>query len=149
MSDSDGPNQAQLLIETGAVLFLIGLLIGLVVPLVENPRMGLSSHLESLFNGVFLVLSGLIWSRVSLSSKAKQVLLGLLLFGTCANVGATFLAAIWGAGGKMMPIAAGGMEGTAWQEQLIAAMLVALSLAMLAATVLILVGLRRGRRIRT
>lgn len=139
------PDRGQLLIEAGVLLFLIGLFIGLAVPVFENPRMGLSSHLESLFNGVFLILAGLIWSRILLSDRMKQVLFGLLLYGTFANMLATLLAAAWGAG-EMMPLAGRGMIGSAWQEAIIAALLVSLALAMIASTLLILTGLRKGRK---
>ena len=134
-----------ILIEAGVVLFLIGLLIGLAVPVLENPRMGLSSHLEAVFNGMFLVLVGLIWSRIQLSGRVERILFGLLLFGTFANMMATLFAAVWGAG-RMMPIAANGMEGSAWQEGVIGALLVSLSLAMISAAVLIIAGLRKGRK---
>ena len=145
MQNKSETEKGHFLVEIGILLFLIGLFIGLAVPLFENPRMGLSSHLESLFNGLFLVLIGIIWTRISLSSKVKQTLLGLLIYGTFANMTATLLAAIWGAG-KMMPIAANGKMGEVWQEQVVAALLVTLSLAMIAAVILILVGLRKGRR---
>jgi (hydroxyamino)benzene mutase len=55
-----------LLFTLGLVLFLIGLLTGLVVPAVKNPRMALSSHLEGVLNGMFLVLLGLLWPHIDL-----------------------------------------------------------------------------------
>jgi len=134
----------QRLIEAGILLFLIGLLIGLAVPVFENPRMGLSSHLESLFNGLFLMVVGLIWGRIALAEKAMLALFALLIYGTFANMTATLLAAIWGAG-EMMPIAGKGMSGSTAQELIIAFLLVTLALAMIASTIMILVGLRRGR----
>jgi (hydroxyamino)benzene mutase len=45
------------------LLFSLGLVTGLLAPKLANPRMGLSSHLEGLMNGMFLVLLGLIWQR--------------------------------------------------------------------------------------
>lgn len=41
----------------GLFLFLLGLLTGLVVPMFQNPRMGLSAHLEGVMNGIFLAVS--------------------------------------------------------------------------------------------
>ena len=64
--------------------------------------------------------------------------------GRMANVLATFLAAAWGAG-VMMPIAGQGHAGTATQEAVIRVLLVSLSLAMVAACVLIATGLRGAR----
>ena len=144
MSLFKSSDKGQLLIEAGVLLFLIGLFIGLAIPAFENPRMGLSSHLESVFNGVFLILIGIIWTRIDLASKTKRILFGLLIYGTFANMSATLLAALWGAG-EMMPIASGGMMGSVIQEQTISLLLVTLALAMIVATILILLGLRRGR----
>ncbi len=144
MSNDSTSQKSQLLIEAGVLLFLIGLVIGLAIPAFANPRMGLSSHLESILNGMFLVLIGIVWHRIALSPKGKTILWGLLLYGTFANMTATLLASIWGAG-NMMPIAASGMQGQPWQELAIAALLVSLALAMIASSILILVGLRKGR----
>ncbi|OBG65244.1 hypothetical protein A9X05_10165 [Mycobacterium sp. E3298] len=46
------------LFTLGLVLFLIGLLTGFAVAALKNPRMALSSHLEAVLNGMFLVLIG-------------------------------------------------------------------------------------------
>lgn len=143
MPDKNHARRGQRLVEAGVLLFLIGLIIGLAVPAFENPRMGLSSHLESLFNGLFLMVVGLFWGRIALSERWKQVLFWLLIYGTFANMTATLLAAIWGAG-EMMPIAGQGMIGSTIQELVIAFLLVTLALAMIAATIMILVGLRKG-----
>ena len=40
------------------LLFLLGLITGLVVQQLENPRMGLAAHLEGLMNGTFLLALG-------------------------------------------------------------------------------------------
>ena len=48
----------------GLLLVLLGLLTGLVIPLLTNPRMGLSAHLEGVMNGVLLaVLAALAAAR--------------------------------------------------------------------------------------
>lgn len=130
------------LIQAGAFLFLLGLLIGFVIPMVTNPRMALSSHLEALMNGLFLMVLGLLWDRLKLSEKTFQALFALAIFGTFANMIATLLAAVWGSGAAM-PIAAGAYEGTPLQESVIMILLGTLSLAMVAALVLVLLGLRR------
>ena len=49
-------------------------------------------------------------------------------------------------GGGMMPIAAPGRLGASWQEAVITALLVSLSLAIVAACGLVLWGLRLGAR---
>jgi len=54
------PKQADRLIFLGLLLFFLGLLAGLFVQNMANPRMALSAHLEGVMNGMFLVLLGLI-----------------------------------------------------------------------------------------
>jgi hydroxylaminobenzene mutase len=132
----------RLLIFVGIALFLAGLLTGFAMPLMENPRVGLSSHLEGVLNGVFLIALGSVWKRIGLVGRSHSVAFGLVLFGTVANWLATLLAGLWGTG-AMMPIAAAGRSGTALQETVVTILLYALSLAMVAACAAFLFGSRR------
>jgi len=54
------------LLRYGIVLFLLGLATGRLVQLLPLPRMGLSSHLQGVMNGTFLVVLGLIWPHLRL-----------------------------------------------------------------------------------
>jgi len=129
-------------IRHGFILFLLGLLTGFVIPVMQNPRMGLSSHLEAVMNGMFLILLGLVWHKLQLSKSALKWGYALALFGTYTNWATTFLAGIWGSGSEMMPIAGGNFQGAAWQEILIKFGLGSLSFAMIAVCILVLWGLR-------
>jgi hydroxylaminobenzene mutase len=129
------------LLQLGVFLFLLGLLVGFAVPTFANPRMGLASHMQGILNGIFLVVLGLVWSRISLPQRASKGLFWLAIYGTFANWAVTLLAAFWGAG-RSMPIAALGNEGTPMQEATIDALLVSLSIAMVVVSVLVLWGLR-------
>jgi len=143
MSDSLGTVGAgRRLIRCGILLFLLGLLTGLIVPALANPRMGLSSHLEGVMNGIFLVVLGLVWPRLRLSRAAQAIAFWLSVYGTFVNWAATLAAAAWGAGAPMMPIAGLGHEGTRVQEGIIAFGLVSLALAMIATSCIVLWGLR-------
>lgn len=133
------------LIRLGLVLFLLGLVTGLVLPGFANPRMGLSSHLQGLTNGIFLMVMGLVWPRLEARPGRLRLIALLLVFGTYANWVTTLLAGLWGAGGAMMPLAAAGFEGTAWQEAVVAAGLISLSAAMIAGVVLAILALRPSR----
>jgi hydroxylaminobenzene mutase len=133
------------LLQAGATLFLLGLLTGFTLPLMANPRMGLSSHLEGVMNGILLLVLGAIWGRLDLGPAARRIAFWLALFGTFANWAVTLLAGFWGAG-RMMPIAAAGHEGTPIQEILITASLWALSVAMVAVTAMVIWGLRGAAR---
>ena len=143
MTPSTMENQGatgQRLVQSGVLLFLLGLLTGFVVPLLANPRMGLSSHLEGVMNGLFLVAVGLVWPGLKLPAAALRLAFWLAIYGTFANWAATGLAAAWGAG-ALMPIAGGGQHGTPAQEGVITVFLVSLSIAMVAVCVLLLWGL--------
>lgn len=132
---------ADRLLFFGMLLFLFGLLVGLAIPALANPRMGLASHLEGVMNGIFLIVLGLVWNRLALSEKWLKVTYGLILYGTFANFFAVLLAAITGAG-SMMPLA-GGVEGATWQEVIISSLLITLALAMIVVCTLVLKGLYR------
>ncbi len=133
---------AQILITAGALLFLIGLLSGFATPEMTNPRMGLAAHLEGVMNGMFLVLVGLVWSRMSLSIRLSTLAFWSLLYGTFANWFFISLAAIFGTI-AMTPIAGAGHAGKPWQEDLIAAGLMSVGLSMVLGCALLLLGLFR------
>lgn len=127
--------------QLGMALFLLGLLTGFGVPLCRNPRMGLSSHLEGILNGMFLILLGLLWERVRLGVLTRRICLGLAIFGTFTNWAATLLAAAWGAGASM-PIAGGTQRATPVQEVIVAVALWSLALSMVVVGLLLVRGLR-------
>lgn len=131
------------LLQLGMTLFLLGLLTGLLMPLAANPRMLLTSHLEGVLNGIFLLVLGAVWERFRLRYRTQRALLWLVGYGTYANWATTLLAALWGAGAAMMPLAGAGHSGTSAQELLIAVGLVSLSLVMIAVCPILLWGLRR------
>lgn len=133
-----------LLLQLGILLFLLGLLTGAVTRKLANPRMGLTSHLEGVMNGMFLVLLGLLWSRLNLSDTWLVITFWLAVYGTFSNWLATLLAAIWGAGAPRMPIAAAGHQGSPRQEAMIRFLLTSVSLADVAVCVIVILGLRAG-----
>lgn len=131
--------QSDRLLFLGVLLFLFGLIIGLFIPMMTNPRMGLSAHLEGTLNGMFLVILGLIWNKLLLNDKWLTSAFWLTIYGSFANFVAVTIAAITGAG-KLMPIA-GGKEGTSIQEGIISFLLISLSLAMILVCLIVLTGL--------
>lgn len=137
--------QSGQLIYLGVLLFLLGLLVGFAVPALANPRMGLSSHIEGVMNGMFLMLLGLIWSRLQLSARWLKVSFWLALYGTFANWLAMLIAALFNAG-KTLTVAAMGKEGHPVAEAVIMFLLVTLSLAMVIVCVAVLAGLRRSMK---
>lgn len=137
-------NRGRLLMQLGALLFLFGLVIGFFAPQLASPRMGLSSHLEGVMNGPFLIVAGLMWERMHLGATSKTIAFWFLVYGAYANVLATFLAAWWPAGATM-PIAYQTAAGTEVQEDIVLFLLFSCAFAMIAATLQIIWGLRGNR----
>ena len=133
--------QSDRLLFLGILLFLFGLLIGLFIPLMTNPRMGLSAHLEGIMNGMFLVILGLIWNKLVLTDKWLTSAFWVTLYGSFANFVAVSVAAITG-DGKMMPLA-GGKEVSSVVDGLISFLLISLGLAMIFVCLIVLTGLFR------
>ena len=124
----------------GMVLFLLGLVSGLAMPLFTNPRMGLSAHLEGVLNGLFLVAAGLVWPHVRLSDYRGGVAWRLALVGTYGNWAVTTLAAILGTK-SLTPIASAGFGAGRWQETLVTFGFATSGLAILTAALLLAIGL--------
>lgn len=141
---SSKSDHSQRLLWHGLFLFLLGLLSGFAVPALRNPRMGLSAHLEGVMNGIFLAVLALGWHRFTLSARARATLFWLALYGTYVNWGSTLLAALFGTSGRT-PIAGAGFSGQPWQESLVGFGLISLSVAIVAACLLALWGLRKGQ----
>lgn len=128
----------------GMLLFLLGLLTGLVGQKFTNPRMGLAAHLEGVMNGTFLLAVGAAWREVSLPSRWNATAYWLALAGTYGNWASTTLAAIFGTA-AMTPIAAGEHIGQRWQEAVVTFGFISTGLAILVAAIILLVGFRRQR----
>ena len=125
----------------GMALFLIGLLTGLIEQHFNNVRMALAAHLEGVMNGTFLLAVGAIWSEVRLSPRASVAAYWALLCGTYGNWAVTTLAAVLGTG-ALSPITAAGRGAAPWQETLVTIGFVLIGLAIIAASILLLWGLR-------
>jgi hydroxylaminobenzene mutase len=128
------------LFRLGLVLFLLGLLTGFAVPALKNPRMALSSHLEGVFNGMFLVLLGLLWPHIHLPNAWGVTAVVLIVYSAYANWLATLLAAAWGAGRKFAPIAAADHEASGSKEGLVSFLLVSLAVAIMVGVGIVIVG---------
>ena len=68
--------QKRRLMWHGMLLFLLGLITGLLEQRFTNVRMGLSEHLEGVMNGILLLALGAAWNELRLSHPVGD---GLLL----------------------------------------------------------------------
>jgi len=129
----------------GMFLFLLGLATGFAETSFANPRMGLAAHLEGVMNGTFLIALGGAWPEVRLSGRAKTAAYWTALYGTYANWGTTVLAAILGTA-ALSPITAAGHSAAPEQEQIVTIGFLSVGVAIVAAAIAVLWGLRRPAR---
>jgi hydroxylaminobenzene mutase len=107
------------LIQLGVALFLFTSFWGFVVHGLASPRLGLSVHTLSAFEGVLLIGLGLVWPRLKFGSVSSRIAFWLLVYSAIATLVPYILAAIWGAGNGTISLAAGSARGTAEQEAII------------------------------
>jgi (hydroxyamino)benzene mutase len=98
-----------MLAAAGMVLFLLGLINGLIIGFGRSPRLLLSAHLTGVQSGTFLIAVGLLWPHIAMPviwAGWLSVTLTMSLFGLWL---ALLLAGLVGAG-RGLPIAGGGIE---------------------------------------
>ena len=127
----------------GMLLFILGLVTGLIAGRLHNPRMGLAAHLEGLMNGTFLLALGSAWRLARLGPRTSRVAFGTVLYGAYANWVCTTFAAVAGTA-AMTPLASAGFLGRPWQELLVTIGFATVALSMLCAAGLLLWGFRAG-----
>lgn len=131
---------AKRLLFHGYLLFLLGLGSGLAAYALENPRMGVSSHLEGIMNGLFLVALGLSWTWLTLSDRLLATCFWMALVGAYANWAIPLFSAIVGAS---QPLLVGeGFEAAPWQEGLLTASPIVGVLPPIVCGILVVWGLR-------
>jgi (hydroxyamino)benzene mutase len=83
---------------SGLLLFVLGLLNGLIIPKSKSPRLSLSAHLTAVQSGTFLIAIAWAWPRFNLPAPTS-ILMARALSGSMFVLWfAFFLAGIWGAG---------------------------------------------------
>ena len=127
------------------VLFLFGLLNGVVVPYFENPRMGLPSHLAGVQNALVLLAFGAIWNKIKLSQIALRWCFWLSVYGMYSIWASLVLAAIFGTS-SATPIAGNGFAGTQYQELTVNILLYTGSIAIIIASLQIILGLIKNKK---
>ena len=113
----DPQDTGRRLIWHGVLTFLVGLLVGAVVPEFTNPRMALAAHVGAVTTGTFLIAIGLVWRTIPPTGPAVAMF-WLGLYGAYGAVVGLVLAAVFGTS-SMTPIAGAGHAGSGWQESLI------------------------------
>jgi hydroxylaminobenzene mutase len=133
----EGSNKRRFIVA-GVLLILLGLLTGLIIPNLRNPRVAMASHVEGVMGGMLLLLvGGIVWEHVRFGERAATVITYLLFSATYANWFFLLLAAFGGTG-KMLPIAGHGFQGTPARELTVTVGFVSSALSILVAFVALL-----------
>jgi (hydroxyamino)benzene mutase len=125
----------------GMLLFLLGLITGLLEHRFTNVRMGLSAHLEGVMNGILLLALGAAWNEVRLPHPVKVTAYWTALYVTYVNWLVTSIAAAFGTATNS-PITSAGHSGQPWQESFVAIGFLTVAIAIIATSILVLWGLR-------
>lgn len=131
---------SQQMLFAGTLLFLLGLLTGVAMPLLRNKRMGLSAHLVGVQHGIVLWIVGLIQARLAPSPALDAWMSGTLLLGLYGLWLAMLLAAVWGAS-RALPMAGAGHQATAGREAVVSGLVYAPSVLIVVGTILLLIRL--------
>jgi (hydroxyamino)benzene mutase len=129
----------QALLVSGALLFLIGLLSGVLIPQMQNPRMGLSAHLAAVQNSLVLLVIAAVSPHIFLSGRMLKLLWWSGISSMYGFWVALQLAALWGTS-RSTPIAGAGFVGLPWQEAIVTSLLRGSSVVSILAAVLLLIG---------
>jgi hydroxylaminobenzene mutase len=140
----DRASQSQRLLQLGVALFLLAVLLGLAISHFTVPRVALSGHLVGILQGLLLLVLGLLWPRLNLSPMQLNVAFWLFAYQAVAAPASNFLAAAWGAGNSIIPMAAGAAHGSSAQEAVINIGLRSAGAALIIGLLLLLWGLRRN-----
>jgi hydroxylaminobenzene mutase len=128
---------SRVLCRLGVLLILLGLATGSAIPLFDDARQGLAAHTVGGQNGILLTVLGLLWDRLRLGARLARVAAFASVFSLYAIWVAFLLAATFGTGGT-----GAGHGAEAWQGALVVTVRGAGSVALLAALLAVLWGLR-------
>jgi (hydroxyamino)benzene mutase len=132
------------LIWHGILLFLLGLIAGMFVQSMRNPRLGLSAHVGAAMSGMFLAILGVAWPQIRLGARAAVATFWAALYGMYVSSAGLVLGAALGTG-RSTPIASAGLRAAAWQENLVDFALTSGAIAALVGCAGVLWGLGRER----
>jgi hydroxylaminobenzene mutase len=138
----------RLLLRLGFILILLSLFTGLAIPALPNPRLGLAAHVAGITSALVLIAIGAVGQAIVLGVRARTAMTWSWVYAAYANWLACVLGAVTGAS-RLTPIAGGASSGSAMAENLVAFLLLSLSLAAIAGTILAVWGLRKKEPLRT
>jgi len=136
-------NLGKKLIFWGAILFLLGLFQGVLIPYFYNSRMALSGHLAAVQGGMALMIFGVIWGLLVLKKTWLSLAYYLSISSMYLIWVAITLSAISGAS-QSLPIAGKGFSSSPLIETVVSMVLTIGSAAGVISGVLIVCGLYKS-----
>lgn len=64
---------ARRLLQLGVALLLLALVVGLAIPTLAVPRLGVAAHVNAVIGALFLLAIGLIWPHLRLGSASSRL----------------------------------------------------------------------------
>jgi (hydroxyamino)benzene mutase len=110
------PAQGHLVLQLGVGLLLLASVEGFFIPYFAAPRLGLSAQTLASLQSVLFSRTGAGVARLRLDVTLSRIASWCLVYSALAILGAYLMAAFWGAGNEMMPLAAGAAHGSPFQE---------------------------------
>ena len=129
------------LLSLGFILVFLSFLTGLVIPLVKNPQLAVSSHLNAIIGGIILVILGVISTTLTLSDSNRKIMIWSWIYATYMNWAVTLLGGIWGTS-RLTPVAGAGFTASTLQENIVSVLLISLVLASFIGCAIVIWGLR-------
>lgn len=134
--------QGHHMLQIGVALFAFSAVEGFVIPFLPVARLGLSVHTLSALQGAMLLGLGLLWPRLNLGATTSRIAFWAYLYSSFATLVPYVMAAAWGAGNSVIPLAAGNAHGSAFQEAIIKIVLYSAAPTFFVSIALIIWGLR-------
>jgi (hydroxyamino)benzene mutase len=129
------------LLSLGFILIFLSFSTGFVIPLLKNPHLGVSAHLNSVIGGIILVILGIISDQLNLTETLRKIMTGSWIYSVYMNWMGTLLGGIWGTS-RLTPVAGAGFTGSDLQENVMSVLLVSLVLAAFVGCAIVIWGLR-------
>jgi hydroxylaminobenzene mutase len=136
--------QGRSLLQLGVALLLFTSFEGFAVPYFAVPNLGRSVHTLSGSNGVLFLATGLMWPMLKLGGTTSKIAFWFLIYSVFATITGFGIAALWGAGSSIIPIAAQGARGSDFQETVIQVVMYPAAPTGIISVALILWGLRES-----
>ncbi len=130
----------------GAVLVLVGLVWGLIVPDTPHPRLALGAHIQLVSNGILFIVLAIVLLALRHGVGSRSVSAMVLAVWLTWTVALSEVANSWWGTVQTLPLAArqaGADGGEPWQELVVRATHMGAGVALIIAWVLLVAGLLR------